>query len=198
VQDALTTLAEHVAEADVVPRNSLEILLDFANSDKIPPSLRISAAAAAAPYEFPKKASVPPAQYVTHLIDVPDFDTVEEAEDFLKQLSRRVARKELDFQSTEEVAARIQAWIDSRRRGEDLAIKRIAQDVHPGNQVIRIEGGMPTMPGCENLIMPHQLNANGSGLLEHEPAVQSNGHDAPASTPDTAQAPGPTPDTGAK
>jgi hypothetical protein len=174
-----------------VSKDALEILAEFANDPKIQPSLRISAANALAPYQHGKKAAVPPPQYVTHLIDVPDFETIEQAEDFLKQLSRRVARKELDFQSTEEVSARIQNWIDSRRHGQELELKRIAQDVHPDGQVIRIEGGMPTMPGCENLIMPHQLSPNGSGLLEHEPAVPptTNGHDPAAheATPTPSQ-----------
>jgi hypothetical protein len=178
VQKALTSLAEHVAKAETVPKNSLEILLDFANNEKVPSSLRISAAAAAAPYQFYKKASVAAPQYLHTPITVPDFQSIEEAEAFLHELSQREGRKELESQSVSTITARIRAWINNKRSDQELELKRIAQDYNPGDTTIRIEGGLPALPGT-NITMP--INGGGPGLLEH--AVQSNTPDAANAAP---------------
>jgi len=167
-KECLTAMAEFAVErqAEKEYRNSLELLLDFANDPKIQPSLRISAAAAAAPYEYAKKSSVPPPQYVEIPIDLPNFQSVQEAEFFLLNLSKRVAAGELDFLSTERVCSRVQNWINSVRHGQELELKRLAS-VDTGPQNITISGGLPTMPGLENVVMPH-LNGHGHDLLEHE------------------------------
>ena len=167
-KECLTAMAEFAVErqAEKEYRNSLELLLDFANDPKIQPSLRISAAAAAAPYEYAKKSSVPPPQYVEIPIDLPNFQSVQEAEFFLLNLSKRVAAGELDFLSTERVCSRVQNWINSVRHGQELELKRLAS-VDTGPQNITISGGLPTMPGLENVVMP-KLNGHGHDLLEHE------------------------------
>jgi hypothetical protein len=185
VQGSLTALAEFIAEAETVPRDSLEILIDFANSDKIPASLRISAAAAAAPYQHAKKAAVPGPQYLHTSITVPAFQSIEEAETFLHELSQREGRKELESQSVATISARVQAWISNKRADQELELKHIAQDIHTGPQTISIEGGMPSLPGT-NITMPHQLNGNGHGLLTIDNASPTS--DA---TPDPSPEPKP-------
>jgi hypothetical protein len=166
VQESLATVADFVVEAEKEYKSSLELLIDFANDPKIQHSLRISAAAAAAPYEYAKKSSVPPPQYVETPIELPNFQSVEEAESFLLNLSKRVAAGELDFLSTEQVCSRVQNWINSVRHGQELELKRLAS-IDTGPQNITISGGLPTMPGLENVVMP-RLNGNGRDLLEHE------------------------------
>ena len=183
-KESLVAMAEFAVEqqAEKEYRSSLELLLDFANDSKIQPSLRISAAAAAAPYEYAKKSAVPPPQFVETPIDLPNLQSAEEAETFLLNLSKRVAAGELDFLSTEQVCSRVQSWINSVRHGQELELKRLAS-VDTGPQNITISGGLPTMPGLENVVMP-RLNGHGHDLLEHEaspspPAPQTGAPSAP-------------------
>jgi hypothetical protein len=170
-------MAEFVAETSGPDtRNSVQILLDFARCEKIQPSLRIAAASAAAPYQFAKKSHQ--LTRVSTPIHVPDFQTVEEAEDFVKQLMQRVGQGELDFQSTNELSTRIQTWINSKRAGVDLDLKRLAHVDVTSDQIIKIEGGLPTLPGT-NITMPSINGHNGHGENSHsdgrelppEPAV---------------------------
>jgi hypothetical protein len=178
-------MAEFVAETspDNGPdtRNSVQILLDFARCEKIQPSLRIAAASAAAPYQFAKKSHT--LTRVSTPIEVPDFQSVEGAEDFVKQLMQRVGAGELDFQSTNEISTRIQTWINSKRAGVDLDIKRLSHADVTGNQIIKIEGGLPTLPGT-TITMPaingHNNHSDGRELPP-QPAVIE------ASTADTRE-----------
>jgi hypothetical protein len=157
LHEGLWALAEFVAQTTEGEdsRNSVQILLDFARNEKTPTHLRIAAAAAAAPYEFIKKQDV----YVKVPIDVPDFHSLEQAEDFLLNLAKQVAAGELDFKSTEIVADRVQRWINSKRYGMEIEIKRLNTDSGAGDQRIVITGGLPTMPGLEGVLMP-QLNGH--------------------------------------
>jgi hypothetical protein len=53
-----------------------------------------------------------------------------------------------------------------------------------GDQVIRVEGGLPTLPGCENVIMPqlngHELNGTDIDVL---PAPADPPADPPPTDP---------------
>ena len=166
--------------------------MDFANNEKLQPSLRISAAQAAAPYQFARKLSVAPPQYIHTEVDVPDFDSIEAAEAFLVELTTRVASAELDYQSSDEIARRVQGWINNKRADQEIEIKRAAQGDLSGDQIIKIEGGLPSLPGT-NVTMPHEANGHvledndAQGLLtpqprtiEHEPSQIESTPEDPA------------------
>jgi hypothetical protein len=182
-EQSLTALAEHVAEQPHEPRSAVQILQDFANDKSIPTSLRISAAAAAAPYERPKLLPVPGPVYLHSQIDIPAFACIEDAEAFLLTLSQREAAGELETASVQTVSDRVRAWIQSKRTGEELALKKYTAGNETGEQVVRIEGGLPTLPGT-NVTMPQLNGHNGydpNGLLPppnasttgHMPAIES-------------------------
>jgi hypothetical protein len=177
VQESLVTLAEHVAEQALTqkPRTAIEILLGFANDSKIATALRISAASAAAPYVHSRKQATPVPIYVAHAVGVPDFETIEDAESFLLNMSQKVAAGELDLLSAEQIATRIREWISSCRQGEELELKRLAATVDP-NPTIRIEGGLPPLPGCD-IIMPE---LNQAPAIESEPNILSPPNPEPA------------------
>ena len=73
-----------------------------------------------------------------------------------------LGRGELDSQTALELSTLTRAWISARHEREELQLKLTAQHGHP-NQVIRIEGGLPRMPGHENLVMPDINGASGQG-----------------------------------
>src|SRR6516162_4008694 len=213
-EDPLLTMAEFVAETSGPDtRNSVQILLDFARCEKMQPSLRIAAASAAAPYQFAKKSHQ--LTRVSTPIDVPDFQSVEEAEDFVKVLMQRVGQGELDFQSTNELSTRIQTWINSKRAGVDLDIKRLAHGDMTGDQIIKIEGGLPPLPGT-TMTMPsingHNGNRPGHELPPQPTAIEATTTDVqecscgpvcnyeprPTVAPPESQAADPSPETQAK
>lgn len=152
-QEALKSMAEFVVDDDSDFSEPVQLLNAFARCPSIPDALRISAAAAAAPYLQPKLLPVPGPQYVYTPIAVPDFESVEQAESFLLDLLQRVGTAQLEIQSANEIFAKTREWIRSRRDGAELEIKQLNADASNAEQVIHIEGGLPTLPGT-NIIMP--------------------------------------------
>src|SRR6516162_9351240 len=108
--------------------------------------IKMAAAAALAPYCHPKLQATPTPRFVENPIDVADFVRVSDAESFLARLPVLVARGELDFQSAQELCAMTKLWIDSQNARSELELKKITVD-GPGDQVIRIEGGLSALPG---------------------------------------------------
>src|SRR5262249_26906293 len=97
----------------------------------------------------------------------------------------------------------ISAWIDSRRAARELELKIV--NVEGGSLETRIvvTGGLPPLPGAENLIMPN-LSApmNGQALESPEAFVADHGpvidhpQDAQSeATPPSVTYPGSAPDT---
>jgi hypothetical protein len=130
--------------------------------ESIPKSHRAVIANQIAPYYRPRLGIMEPAKYVQTPIEVPEFADIEQAEAFLLQLAQRVAAQELDLDSVAAVSARVLDWVHSKRAGLELQIKQINASQDTGEQVIRIEGGMPPLPGSD-VIMPN-LELNGHQL----------------------------------
>jgi hypothetical protein len=166
---ALRTMAEFVIDNESDFSEPVQILNAFARCTDVPSSLRIAAAAAAAPYTQPKLLPIPAPQYVYSPIEVPDFESIDQAESFLLSLSQRVGAAELEVQSANEIFARIREWINLRRNGVELELKRLAADATNADQVIRIEGGLPDLPGT-NIIMPAESVELDTQAIEATPA----------------------------
>jgi hypothetical protein len=130
-------------------------------------SLKIAAAAALAPYAHPKLQALPTPRFIDNPIDVPDFTSVEIAESFLAKITVLVARGELDFQSGLELSAMAKNWIDTQNARLGLELKQISIEGGPTDQVIRVTGGLPELPGT-NISMP-MLNGNGHAPAALEP-----------------------------
>jgi hypothetical protein len=132
-------------------KDALETLSYLQHNEQIEPGLRIAAAAALAPYCHPKMQATPTPRYVELQIDVPEFTHVSDAENFLAKIALLVARGHLDIQQGQELAGLTKLWIDSQYQREELAFK-----VSPPEQrdtTIRIEGGLPALPGT-SISMP--------------------------------------------
>ena len=194
-QEALVAMAEHVAETPTQLRTSVQILQEFANDKAIPTSLRISAAAAAAPYETPRLMSVPPPIYLYSQVEIPEFIDIAEAEAFLLILSKREAAGELETASAAIIYERVRGWIQQKRADQEIELKRLNAGQETGEQIIRISGGLPQLPGT-NVTMPHELASNGhvlegntaQGLLNPQPGPKVIQH-VEASSPQIESAP---------
>jgi hypothetical protein len=133
-------------------------------NQSLPIGLRIAIAQNIAPYCHPKLGLLTISGHIEAPIDVPDFQTIEDAESFLLNLSRRAGVGELPMDSVNDIVRLIQAWIHSRRQGEELELKKLAANSSTGNHTIRIEGGLPELPGT-NIIMPE---------LDAKPAIEAS------------------------
>jgi hypothetical protein len=136
-------------------------------------SLRVAAAAALAPYAHPKLQALPTPRFIENPIEVPEFTHVSDAEAFLAQIATLVARGELDIQSGLELSTLTKNWIGSKNNHTELDLKAVNAGATDTEQVIRVEGGLPSLPGC-NVTMPvlnGQPVTNGHALEPPTPAV---------------------------
>jgi hypothetical protein len=118
--------------------------LAFAQSDKIPHALRIAAATAASKHE---------AQFLYTEVEIPDFETIGQAESFQRRISQLEGQRKIDSKTAATVITRVQTWINNQRAGMELEIKRLNANQDTGDQHILITGGLPELPGT-NITMP--------------------------------------------
>jgi hypothetical protein len=128
--------------------------------------IRASAAASLANFCHPKLQSIPTPRFIPTPIDVPEFETIENAERFLARLTALTAQGKLDFQSALELTTMAKRWIDSRAATDleqRIIIIEQVNGISHTNGTTAVVGGLPTLPGTD-VIMPG------------EPAP-TNGHD---------------------
>ena len=178
--EALTAVAEFVAADPTVagtptePRSAVQILRDFANDPNVQTSLRISAAAAAAPYEQPKLLAVPDPVFLDTQIVLPrpEPSTIDQMNANIWHIHQLKLSGQIDREWGDNLIN------DQRALGNNIIDQnKLAASTGDttGEQIIRIQGGLPTLPGCEALLMP-QLNGNGhdpNGMLPPQPVIPS-------------------------
>jgi hypothetical protein len=135
------------------------------------PNIVATAANMLAPFVHSKRGTVPAPRFIPEPIEVPKFSTLDQAEDYLNDLSVRLGRGEIDSQSAIEIGGLIKQWMDSRRAAIELDLKIAAQGGH-GDATIRIEGGLPLLPGT-SVIMDDTAVGR---VIEHDGAPALNGH----------------------
>ena len=133
--------------------------------------------------------ATPTPRFVECQIEVPEFTHLSHAEQFLAKIAALVARGELDIQTGLELSTLAKNWIDAQYAREELAIKQYNAGSTEHEQTIRIEGGLPALPGT-NVTMP---------LLDGKPVTNGHALEPPPpvvpaieSSP-KSQAPGPEP-----
>jgi hypothetical protein len=158
----------------IIESNNKDPLITLAEISSTDPdsAIRATAANMLAPYMHSKMQSTPAPRFVEELVAVPDFATIESAEDYLKQIPVLLGRGEIDSQTALELSTLVRNWILSVHARSELELKKITVD-GPGEQVIRVEGGLPPLPGC-NVTMPvldGRSVTNGHALEPPPPAV---------------------------
>jgi hypothetical protein len=132
--------------------------------------LVIQASNVLAPYIHSKRGTIPAPRFVEEAIDVPDFASVDEALAFQKEIARRAAAGELELQASLDISALVGNWIRSRQASVELDLKVMSANGGPAQQTIRIEGGLPRLPGTD-VIMPaiNGHSIDGEVLLPPDP-----------------------------
>jgi len=145
-----------------------DLLSSIVTNNEEPKELRIQAAGLLMPYKYSKCGTAPVQVYIDVPLDTPEFTHLSDAEQFLAKVAALVARGELDIQTGVELSSLAKAWIDSQYAREELAIKQYNAGSTEHEQTIRIEGGLPALPGT-NITMPmldgHATNGHGHAAL---------------------------------
>jgi hypothetical protein len=125
-------------------------------------SIRTSAAAALVPYVHPKLQSIPVPRFIDRPFKIPVFQTIDDAKNFLASIPNRIAAGELDLDFADSLTKSTVAWLQLQYAEMGIDLKAAAQGASDRDTTIRILGGLPVMPGCENLMMPtpEQINGN--------------------------------------
>ena len=121
------------------------------NDPNTDPSIRVAAASSLAPYMHPKLQSTPTPRFIDLQLDVPEFTHVSDAENFLAKIALLVARGHLDIQSGQELSGLVEAWIRTQYAKDELQFKLNPPEER--DTVIKIEGGLPQLPGT-SISMP--------------------------------------------
>src|SRR5215813_3454714 len=154
----------------IIESNNKDPLITLAEISSTDPdsAIRATAANMLAPYMHSKMQSTPAPRFVEEVLDIPEFTHLSDAEAFLAKIAALVARGELDIQTGLELSSLAKAWIDAQYAREELAIKQINAGSTEHEQTIRIEGGLPALPGT-NITMPmldgHATNGHGHAAL---------------------------------
>jgi hypothetical protein len=169
-------------------KDVLVTLSTIQNDENNDVGFRVAAASALAPYVHPKYQATPTPRFIELQIDIPEFTHVSDAENFLAKIALLVARGHLDIQSGQELSGLVKTWIDSQYQKDELAYKISPPDQR--DTTITITGGLPQLPGCENLIMPV---INGSAVQEQ--LLSAPKDVVPPDPPPNEFTPGELPDT---
>jgi hypothetical protein len=141
-------------------------LLEVVNDEKAAPERRDTCAIAAAPYMTHKMGTASLPRYLEEHVDVPTFNTVQEAEAYLAHIPVLLGRGEIDSQTALELSTLTKNWLDAiyARQGHDLKL----QAQGGGDATIRISGGLPPLPGT-TIDMRNELTATNGRVIDHTP-----------------------------
>ena len=148
-----------------------ELLSSIVTNNQEPKELRIQAAGLLMPYKYSKCGTAPVQVYIDVPLDTPEFTHLSDAEQFLARIAALVAGGSLDIQTGLELSTLAKNWLDAQYAREELAIKQYNAGSTEHEQTIRIEGGLPALPGT-NVTMP---------LLDGKPATNCHALEPPAS-----------------
>ena len=102
-----------------------DLLSSIVTNTQEPTELRIQAANMLMPYKHSRIASIPAPRFVEEVVVVPDFPTIESAEDYLKQIPVLLGRGEIDSQTALELSQLVRNWILSVHARSELELKKI-------------------------------------------------------------------------
>ena len=129
------------------------------------------------PYKYSRRGTLQAARYVEDAIAIPDFTNIQEVQNFLADIARRAGAGELELASANDISNLVKNWVLSVTAQDELRLK-IAKENPQGPQEIRIEGGLPALPGT-NVIMDDtalgRVNGNNGKVIDHAPNDSVNG-----------------------
>src|SRR5262245_9364847 len=143
-----------------------DLLSSIVTNNEEPKELRIQAAGLLMPYKYGKHGSIPAPRYIDEPIQLPEPTTIEQANKNIAYISNLKAQGLIDLDFANSLIADNTTIANNLIAEEELKFKIYPPEQQ--DQRIVISGGLPQLPGCENLIMPqldgHATNGNGHAL----------------------------------
>ncbi len=138
------------------------------------------------PYKYGKRGVIPVARFIPEQIEVPQFQAIQQTEDYLASIPVLLGRGELDSQTALELSTLTKNWLDSIYARQEYDLKLQAQG-GGSEQNIRIEGGLPPLPGTNVIMDDTALGMNGHNngkVIDHvEPPAIDEPANSEASEP---------------
>jgi hypothetical protein len=154
-------------------KDPAEFLSSIVTDEKEPKDLRVRCADALLPYKYGKMGTIPAPRFVADPIEVPTFQSIDQAEDYLAEIPQRVGRGELDFQSALDFSNMVRNWIEAKLAHTNTDLKVQAQG--GGDATIHITGGLPSLPGTtiimdDTAVGSRAINGHPGPSIEHQAA----------------------------
>jgi len=149
---------------DVDPADFCSAIVSNPNE---PTELKLAAANYLLPYLYSKRGAVPTPRYIDEPIQLPEPTTIEQANKNIAYISNLKSQGLIDLDFANSLIADNTTIANNLIAEEELKFKLYPPETR--DTTIRIEGGLPQLPGCENLIMPqlngHATNGHGHAAL---------------------------------
>lgn len=153
-------------------KDPADILSAIASNENEQKELRIQASTALLPYKYGKHGSIVAPRYIEEPIDLPRPTTLEQANSNIALISEMKAQGRIDLDFANSLIADNRAIADNIIAEEELKLKIANSGTLTQDTVIRLEGGLPPLPGTD-IIMP-ELNGKHQELtIEHHPLAQA-------------------------
>jgi Family of unknown function (DUF5681) len=154
-------------------KDPADLLSEIVSDPKEPKELRVQAANILMPYMYGKRGVAPIARFVPEQIEVPSFNTVQEAEAYLASLPVLLGKGELDSQTALELSQLTRNWLSAIYERQEYDLKVHAQGGER-ELTIHITGGLPPLPGSNIIGMggtpAPQVNGQSGPLIDAQPA----------------------------
>jgi hypothetical protein len=134
--------------------------------------LRIEAANYILPFKHAKRAPVPAPRFIEEPTTVPEFHSIQQAEDYLASIPVMLGRGELDSPTALELSQLTKNWLDAIYAHQEYDLKLEAQG-EGAEQTIRIVGGLEPLPGT-NIIGMGGEPAHVNGHNGHCPTIDGD------------------------
>jgi hypothetical protein len=169
-------------------KDPADILSAIASDPNEPKELRVRCASELMGFKHGKMGTIPAPRYLEEPIEVPDFQSIDQAKDFLAAIAQRAGRGELELQSANDISNLVRNWIEANLAHIGTNLKVEAQGT--GDATIRIEGGLPALPGT-NINMTNKLELASNGhVIDQVPeqvTIPVHGSVEPAKEPDPTE-----------
>jgi hypothetical protein len=129
-------------------RDKISFLEAVMAGDVVNPLLRVQAAGMLV--KVPKYAT----RYLSRAIDIDAPNTIDEAKEQIKQIIALERCRYIGCDEAKEQIERLQSYIVSEQATDHEARLRALEARELPVVDVKVEGGLPTMPGCENTKMP--------------------------------------------
>ena len=143
-----------------------DLLSSIVTNNEEPKELRIQAAGLLMPYKYGKHGSIPPLRYIDEPVQLPEPQTIEQANKNIAYISNLKAQRLIDLDFANSLIADNTTIANNLIAEEELKFKISPPETR--DTTITITGGLPPLPGTR-IDMPmldcHATNGNGHAAL---------------------------------